>query len=103
MKKRTIYERKHQNNVIKQKIDETPIDEKKFLSLPKELMTELIKNRLSKPDCNVGAVFDDLNSDLVESEEYVLEIIEDILKNENLIFSFFNFPKDEENMENSDK
>jgi hypothetical protein len=83
----------------KQKIDETPIDEKKYMALSRELMTELIKNRLSKPDCNVGAVFDDFTTELIESEEILLEIIEDLLKNENLIFSYFNFPKDEENLD----
>jgi len=81
------------------KIDETPIDERKFLGLSKELMSELIKNRLSKSDCNVGAVFEDLNCDLIESEEFMLEVLEDVLKNENIVFAYFEYPQDENQME----
>jgi hydrocephalus-inducing protein len=76
------------------KVDETPIDEKKYLYLSNDIMVELLQNRLKQPDCNVGAVFEDFHSDLIENEETLLEIVDEALNHENLILAYFDFPED---------
>ena len=61
-----------------------PIIDKQYTYYSKELWLELIKNRVSTVDANVGVVFDDLNSEFVENKEVMLEYLDEALKNQNI-------------------
>ena len=76
-----------------------PPSENMYKYVSKEIFQELLMNRLNYGDCEIGAVFDNVNSDLVENPETVLEFIEDALAEENLMLAYFEFPKDEEGLD----
>ncbi|MCQ2815786.1 MAG: hypothetical protein MJ252_00825, partial [archaeon] len=73
-----------------------PPSEGMYLYISKEIFNELMTNRLSADDCRIGAVFDDLQSELLENPETALEFIEDYFKDENLLLVYFDFPKEDD-------
>ena len=76
-----------------------PPSENMYNFISKDLFFELLQNRLNEQDCGVGVVFDDLNTDLLDSPETVLEYLEDFFVEENLYLAFFEFPKDKEGLD----
>ena len=54
----------------------------------------MLKNRLSKNDCAVGAIFDNITNKYVENEEILMEIIDETLQEENIILCTFEYSKD---------
>ena len=82
------------NKNKKPKVDPPAFDEKKYNYLSKEIMIEMLKNRLSKNDCAVGAIFDNITNKYVENEEILMEIIDETLQEENIILCTFEYSKD---------
>ena len=76
-----------------------PIIDKQYTYYSKELWLELIKNRVSTVDANVGVVFDDLNSEFVENKEVMLEYLDEALKNQNIHVVSLTYPKDENGLD----
>ena len=50
-----------------------------YKNVTKEIFAELLSNRISQPGCNCGCVFDDLESELLDSPETVLEYLDEYL------------------------
>ena len=76
-----------------------PPSENMYKFVSKEIFEELLTNRLSSSDCQIGVVFDNVTSDLVENPETIMEYIEDVLKDENLTLAYFDYPKDNAGLE----
>ena len=76
-----------------------PPSENMYNFISKELFFELLQNRLNEQDCGIGVVFDDLNTDLLDSPETIIEYLEDFFVDENLYLAYFDFPKDKEGLD----
>jgi len=76
-----------------------PPSENMFNFISKELFFELLQNRLNEQDCGIGVVFDDFNTDLLDSPDTVLEYLEEFFVDENLYLAYFDFPKDKDGLE----
>ena len=76
-----------------------PPSENMYNFISKELFFELLQNRLNENDCGIGVVFDDFNTDLLDSPETVLEYLEDYFVDENLYLAYFDFPKDKDGLD----
>jgi hypothetical protein len=76
-----------------------PPSENMYNCISKELFFELLQNRLNEQDCGIGVVFDDLNTDLLDSPETIIEYLEDFFVDENLYLAYFEFPKDKEGLD----
>ena len=71
--------------------EEEIANERKALShLPAEHLKSLIRARVAHPDCNGGAVFDNLKGDKWDFPQ-VVEVISEALVDENLQLSLINF------------
>ena len=70
-----------------------------FNFISKELFFELLQNRLNEQDCGIGVVFDDFNTDLLDSPETIMEYLEDFFVDENLYLAYFDFPKDKDGLD----
>jgi hypothetical protein len=79
----------------KMTLPEAP-SENMYKNVSKEIFAELLTNRISQPDCNCGCVFDDLESEILDSPETVLEYLDDYFVKENLYLAYFDFPKDKD-------
>ena len=70
-----------------------------FQKLNKELMQELIRERVSAPDCNAGVIFDGLDCIEVPDVKEAFECIFDALPKQNIQVLMFNFLKDDDEAE----
>ena len=56
---------------------EVEINHDEYKKLPRELLQRMLEKRLAEEDCNAGAIFDNLKSDLWEGEKFAIELIAD--------------------------
>jgi adenylate kinase family enzyme len=78
---------------------DVPINEQSYSYLPKEILLTLLQNRLTHPDCNCGAIFDNLVSPHYPSINYALELICEALETQNLQVIMLHLSKDEDGNE----
>ena len=55
--------------------EEPEVDPKEYKYLPKELLIEMLKQRLETEDCNAGVIFDNLESEYWPDLKFALELI----------------------------
>lgn len=82
------------------KVEELPpIIDKKYQVLSNDILVELLNNRLSHEDCSVGAVFDNLENNLIELIDQAIELIEEALRNQNITILKLAYPKDKHGLD----
>lgn len=75
--------------------DPEPIlNEADFKVLPKEILVEMLKNRMREEDCNAGAIFDNLISEHYKGEVEALEVISEACESQNLRAVLLQIPDD---------
>lgn len=82
---------------IKPKKGEAPpvFDESKYKKLSPELVTEIIKERLSMDDCLAGAIFDCIKSEQLGDEKEIIERITEAVPGQNLQLLLLKFNKEQ--------
>mmetsp|Transcript_106871 Transcript_106871/g.147929 ORF Transcript_106871/g.147929 Transcript_106871/m.147929 type:complete len:137 (+) Transcript_106871:139-549(+) len=73
----------------KKNVEEPEIIPETFKYLPKEMLSKMLKMRVSEEDCNAGVIFEGLNSENWVDEKYAIELICDTLSKENIQLVMF--------------
>lgn len=60
------------------------INKEEYTKLPREMMLRMLQKRMNEDDCNAGAIFDNLKSDLWENEKFAIELICDAVPIQNI-------------------
>ena len=62
--------------------------------MSRDILVRMVKLRLDEEDCNAGAIFDNLTSDLWTDEKFAIGFISDAIPNQNIQVLVFNFNKE---------
>lgn len=73
---------------------EEVINPAEYKLMSKEILVRMVKLRLDEEDCNAGAIFDNLTSDLWVDEKFAIGFISDAVPNQNIQVLIFNFNKE---------
>ena len=60
------------------------INKEEYNKLPREMHLRMLQKRMLEEDCNAGAIFDNLKSELWSDEKYAIELICDTLSIQNI-------------------
>lgn len=63
---------------------EEVINPAEYKLMSKDILVRMVKLRLDEEDCNAGAIFDNLTSDLWVDEKFAISFISDALPNQNI-------------------
>ncbi len=63
---------------------EPTINEEQFKLLPRELMVKLVRGRVQEEDCNAGAIFDNLTSEMWADEKFAVSFISEAIPRQNI-------------------
>lgn len=62
--------------------------------MSKDILCRMVKLRLQEDDCNAGAIFDNLTSELWPDEKFAISFISEAIPNQNIQVLLFNFKKE---------
>jgi len=62
--------------------------------MSRDILVRMVKLRLEEEDCNAGAIFDNLTSDIWPDEKFAISFISDAIPNQNIQLLVFNFNKE---------
>lgn len=63
---------------------EEVINPAEYKLMSKDILVRMVKLRLDEEDCNAGAIFDNLTSDLWVDEKFAIGFISDAVPNQNI-------------------
>jgi len=73
---------------------EIEINPTEYKLMSKEILLRMVKLRLEEEDCNAGAIFDNLTSDLWSDEKFAIGFISEAIPNQSIQVLIFNFNKE---------
>ena len=73
---------------------EIEINPSEYKLLSRDILVRMIKLRLEEEDCNAGAIFDNLTSELWQDEKFAIGLISDAIPNQSIQVLIFNFNKE---------
>jgi hypothetical protein len=73
---------------------EIEINPTEYKLMSREILVRMVKLRLEEDDCNAGAIFDNLTSELWPDEKFAIGFISDAIPNQNIQVLIFNFNKE---------
>lgn len=62
--------------------------------MSRDILVRMVKLRLEEEDCNAGAIFDNLTSEIWPDEKFAISFISDAIPNQNIQLLVFNFNKE---------
>ena len=62
--------------------------------MSRDILVRMVKLRLEEEDCNAGAIFDNLTSELWPDEKFAIGFISDAIPNQSIQVLIFNFNKE---------
>ena len=87
-------ERKKKQKGKKVKDEEPDVNPDDYKYLTKEILVEMIQERVKEEDCNAGAIFDCLQSQYWPNLKFALESICDAITTSNIQVVLFDFYRD---------
>ena len=73
---------------------EVEINAGEYKLMSRDILVRMVKLRLEEDDCNAGAIFDNLTSELWPDEKFAVGFISDAIPNQSIQVLIFNFNKE---------